>query len=132
MLYGIEERFGHQLRMALMRRYGRVPSAAFVASQFNRLVTTSNGVSGESVRRWIRGVSIPRYEHLSVLTDWLGLDFQEILDKESRSKTERTAPSFVTRFSTLGPEVQERLLAMADSSYSVFASQGYNIRSRCA
>ncbi len=132
MLYRIEQRFGHQLRVALVLRYGRVPSAAFVANQFNRLVTTSNGVSGESVRRWIRGVSIPRYDHLAVLTDWLGLDFQEILDKESRSKTERTAPSFVTRFSALGPEVQERLLAMADSSFSGFTSQGYAVGARSA
>jgi hypothetical protein len=67
-----------------------------------------------------------------VLLKWLGLDFQGILDGELRSKTERTAPSFVTRFSALGPEVQERLLAMADSSYSVFASQGYAVGSRSA
>ncbi len=116
MFLGIEERFGQELRAALARSYGRVPSAQYVANQFNQRITISNGVSGESVRRWIRGVSLPRYDHLAVLTDWLGLDFQGVFDKESRSKAGRKAPSFATRFSALGPELQERLLALAEAS----------------
>ena len=116
MFLGIEERFGQELRAALARSYGRVPSAQYVANQFNQRISASNGVSGESVRRWIRGVSLPRYDHLAVVTDWLGLDFQDVLDKESRSKAERKAPSFATRFSALGPELQERLLALAEAS----------------
>ena len=116
MFLGIEERFGQELRAALARSYGRVPSAQYVANQFNQRISASNGVSGESVRRWIRWVSLPRYDHLAVVTDWLGLDFQDVLDKESRSKAERKAPSFATRFSALGPELQERLLALAEAS----------------
>ena len=132
MCLSIEERFGNELRATLTHRYGRVPSAAFVANRFNQLTTARNGVSGESARRWIRGVSIPRHVHLAVLLNWLGLDFQGIFDGELRSKTERTTPSFVTQFSALGPEVQERLLALVDSSFGIVASQGYAVKLRSA
>jgi hypothetical protein len=67
-----------------------------------------------------------------VLLNWLGLDFQGIFDGELRSKTERTTPSFVTQFSALGPEVQERLLALVDSSFGIVASQGYAVKLRSA
>ena len=56
MQFDIEERFGQELRKALVKRFGKVPSAAFVAIRFNQLETLEKTVSGECVRRWESGV----------------------------------------------------------------------------
>lgn len=121
-MLSIEVRFGEALRTVLRRRYGRLPSAAFVTNQFNRRITGVNGVSGETIRRWIRGMSMPRYDHLEVLGEWLEMDFQELFGLESRSKTVSQTPSLVTRFSALHPELQERLIAVAEASSVFFRS----------
>jgi hypothetical protein len=78
-LLNTQERFSKGLREALRGKYGSVPSAAFVTIQFNRRLNLKNGVSQESVRRWIRGLSMPSYCHLEVLMLWLKLDLAQIL-----------------------------------------------------
>jgi transcriptional regulator with XRE-family HTH domain len=78
-LLAIEEHFSTELISALRARYGKVPSAAFVAAQFNRRVATRNGVSQESVRRWLRGLSMPSYTNLQVIAKWLDLDVESLL-----------------------------------------------------
>ncbi len=112
----IEERFGITLRAALRTRFGRLPSAAFVANQFNLRARTSGSVSGESVRRWMRGISTPRFDHFEILVAWLNLNLYEIFNRELRPKTACDKPSFVTRFSVLRPELQEDLLNLAEAS----------------
>jgi hypothetical protein len=66
--------FGKRLRDALIQRYKRLPSAAFVAIHFNRKLGNSKPVSNESVRRWMRGETMPRHEHMAVLVEWLNID----------------------------------------------------------
>ncbi len=73
------ENFSKQVRESLRRKYGRLPSAAFVSIQFNRLVDKNRQVSGESVRRWMRGQTMPNQHHIQVLATWLGLDINETL-----------------------------------------------------
>ena len=70
----LEHQFGKKLREALIQRYKRLPSAAFVAIHFNRQLGNSKPVSNESVRRWMRGETMPRHEHIGVLVEWLKID----------------------------------------------------------
>lgn len=73
------ELFSRQIRDSLRRKYGRLPSAAFVSIQFNRLADKNRQISGESARRWMRGQTMPNRHHIQVLAAWLGLDLNETL-----------------------------------------------------
>ncbi len=75
----IVERFARQVRDSLRNKYGRLPSAAFVSIHFNRQTGGLRQVSSETVRRWMRGDSMPNQFHFQVMTAWLGLDANEIV-----------------------------------------------------
>lgn len=79
----VEERFAANLREALKARYGRVPSAAFIAIQFNRHNESGKGISQESTRRWLRGLSMPSYQNLQVLALWLGVEVALLIGDSS-------------------------------------------------
>ena len=73
------EAFSARLRERLRKKYGRLPSAAFVAIHFNRQNSLNKPVSQETARRWMRGVSMPNYQHLFVLSTWLAFDVNQIV-----------------------------------------------------
>jgi hypothetical protein len=75
----IKENFSAILRDSLRKRFGRIPSAAVVAREFNLRAYDTSPVSQESARRWLRGVSLPEEERLRVLVNWLNLDFNAAL-----------------------------------------------------
>lgn len=75
----IKENFSALLRDSLRSRFGRIPSAAVVAREFNLRAYDTSPISQESARRWLRGVSLPEEERLRVLVNWLNLDFNEAL-----------------------------------------------------
>jgi hypothetical protein len=79
----IKESFSALLRNSLRARYGRIPSAAVVAREFNLRAYDTSPISQESARRWLRGVSLPEEERLRVLVNWLNLDFNEALKPRS-------------------------------------------------
>ena len=81
----IKENFSALLRDSLRARFGRIPSAAVVAREFNLRAYDTAPVSQESARRWLRGVSLPEEERLRVLVNWLNLDFNEALKTRPRS-----------------------------------------------
>jgi hypothetical protein len=70
----ISDVFSEKLREGLRKRYGRLPSAAFVAIHFNRHSKAEKPISQETMRRWIRGISMPGYQHLFTLSIWLAVD----------------------------------------------------------
>jgi hypothetical protein len=74
----VTEQFGHVFREALKRAYGKLPTAASVARDFNLRCTGTSLVSQESARRWIRGSSIPDPERLVVLSSWLEIDYNAV------------------------------------------------------
>lgn len=76
----IRKKFASQLCGALTRRYKRIPSATFVAIQFNRRFSQHNGITGETARRWMRGQSMPDYGHLQILVQWLQLNIAALFD----------------------------------------------------
>ena len=82
----VTEQFGHVFRGALKEAYGKIPSAAFVAVQFNRRCQGTEAVSQESVRRWIRGFSIPGPDRLWVLSSWLEIDYNSVFQPANLRK----------------------------------------------
>jgi len=88
--------FSAELRESLRNKYGRVPSAAFLAVHFNRYFSEGTPVSQETTRKWIRGVSMPSYIHLKVLIVWLTLDIRRCFDLDDVELTgEDLAPKIV-------------------------------------
>lgn len=55
-----------------------MPSAAVVARDFNFRSPQLSPISQETARRWIRGLSVPEIERLSILATWLKIDVKEI------------------------------------------------------
>jgi len=66
--------FSEALLEGLTRRYKLVPSAAFVAKEYNIRAHSSQFISHESARRWLQGTSLPDLDKLLVLRSWLDLD----------------------------------------------------------
>jgi hypothetical protein len=116
-----KDKFAAHLRSALKSKFGKLPSAPFVARNFNRQIP-GNGVSGETVRRWLRGVSLPRYEHMQILTHWLGLNLDLVLRPGSTVQTveiplpPREASKLEQIIFSLDPRTQEALLNLVSKS----------------
>lgn len=66
--------FSQLLRHALRRRFGKMPSNAVIAREFNLRCHGAKTISQESVRRWLLGATLPEYSHLEVLVRWLDID----------------------------------------------------------
>jgi len=79
----VKENFAGILRDSLRSRYGRVPSAAVLAREFNLRAYDTTPVTGESARRWLRGVCLPEEERLRVLVNWLDLNFNDALTQRA-------------------------------------------------
>ena len=70
--------FSEALLEALIRRYKFVPSAAFIAKEFNIRADSLQSISHESARRWLQGTSLPDIGKLLVLRSWLDLDLNAL------------------------------------------------------
>lgn len=87
----VKENFAALLRNSLKSRYGRLPSAAVLAREFNLRAYDTTPISGESARRWLRGVCLPEEERLRVLVKWLDLDFNKALTSNRNGMGDFTA-----------------------------------------
>jgi len=72
----MKEQFARSLRESLRVRYGKVPSAAVVARDFNLRAYGVAPITQESARRWMRGESFPSPKHLEILISWLGVSLE--------------------------------------------------------
>lgn len=70
----LRDSFASALSAALQHRYQKLPSAAFVAKEFNLRAHSTEPITQESARRWLRGLAIPGIEKLIILRAWLDLD----------------------------------------------------------
>jgi hypothetical protein len=71
----MKDKFSRMLCLALVRHYGRMPSAAVVARDFNlRCTQDVKPITNETSRRWIKGISLPELARLNVLANWINLD----------------------------------------------------------
>lgn len=70
--------FAAAIIKALEQRYHRLPSAAFVAKEFNLRAAHIEPIAQETARRWLRGLAVPGLDKLIVLRIWLDLDLNLI------------------------------------------------------
>ncbi len=84
----MKEQFARSLRESLQERYGKVPSAAVVARDFNLRAYGVAPITQESARRWMRGECFPKSEYLEILISWLGVSLDAVvLTPEKRVHT---------------------------------------------
>jgi len=74
----LQESFSLALTNALLLRYHEIPSAAFLAREFNLRAHYSELITQESARRWLKGLAIPKFDKLLILRAWLDLDLNAL------------------------------------------------------
>lgn len=70
----MKQEFAKELALRLVEHYGRIPSAAVLARDFNLKNRQFDPISQETARRWIRGISLPELDRLKTLVDWLNIE----------------------------------------------------------
>ncbi len=69
----VKQAFSIELVEGLKRAYGgHLPSMAKVARDFSLKSPHLPHISSETIRKWIRGESLPHIARMQVLIDWLG------------------------------------------------------------
>jgi hypothetical protein len=104
--------FGKELCKRLVDHYGRMPSAAVVARDFNFRSPHLAPISQETARRWIRGLSVPEIERLSILATWLKIDVKEIF--QSSTQEHPQGSGMINRPFPLGESQTSSGLSSAD------------------
>lgn len=74
----LRQAFALAFKNGLLMRFKEVPSAAFIAKEFNLRTRDQDSISQESARRWLRGLAIPEFDKLLVLRSWLNLDLNAL------------------------------------------------------
>ena len=82
---GMKEQFARSLRESLRVRYGKLPSAAVLAREFNLRADGVSPITQESARRWMRGEAFPRPEYLEILLSWLGVSLDAAIFTPEKS-----------------------------------------------
>jgi len=75
----VTQRFATALKLGLLEKFGKVPSTSVIADCFNQQASGVKGISRETARRWLRGLSYPETDRLQLLLEWLGLNPADIL-----------------------------------------------------
>lgn len=75
----MKEQFACSLRESLKARYGKLPSAAVLARDFNLRAYGVSPITQESARRWMRGECFPKSEYLEILINWLGVSLDAVV-----------------------------------------------------
>ena len=74
----LQESFALALANALLTRYREVPSASFLAKEFNLRASHCEPITHETARRWLKGLAIPKFDKLLLLRSWLDLDLNAL------------------------------------------------------
>ena len=67
-------KFAEILNRALIKKYKKVPSGAFLSNQFNLRAEGTTTITAETARKWVKGLSVPEIDRFKVLIKWLELD----------------------------------------------------------
>lgn len=73
------KRFSKAFTEGLYKKFSKVPSTSMIADAFNQQAIGVKGISRETARRWLRGISYPETDRLQLLVDWLELNPADIL-----------------------------------------------------
>ena len=104
--------FSEQLNEHLIKKYGSVPSAAALATQFNLRAHGTKTITREAARKWLRGLAMPEISKMTVLVDWLSLDINKIF----QSSTEPTLSIPELKVSIQPKELQDLHTVLSDSA----------------
>lgn len=74
----IQAIFSKCLAERLLERYHKIPSAAFIAKEFNLRAFDVEPISQESARKWLRGLAVPELNKLFILQSWLQIDLNAL------------------------------------------------------
>jgi transcriptional regulator with XRE-family HTH domain len=55
-----------------------MPSAGFIAKEYNLYAYNTGPVSRETIRKWLNGINFPTLDKLIFLRQWLDLDMNEL------------------------------------------------------
>ena len=120
----MKQQFAKELNRQLLEYYGRIPSAAVLARDFNLRAANVPQISQETARRWIRGLSIPELDKLQILVDWLSLDTNFMRSNENnlngsnnkqRARTNPSEAALLEVFRETDTRGKQMLLSMANT-----------------
>lgn len=78
----VKKAFSIKFAQSLKGAYGgRMPSIATVARDFSLKSPHLPHISNESIRKWLRGETLPHISRMQVLIDWLGPEISDPFDK---------------------------------------------------
>ena len=140
----MKEQFARSLRESLRVRYGKLPSAAIVARDFNLRAYGVSPITQESARRWMRGMCFPKHEYLEILLSWLGVSLDAaILTPEKRAHAPhslemggglgyitpmKSAEERMTRlFITINPEQKKEVMELIETCFLNKAGGGKDL-----
>ena len=73
-------KFAEVLNRALIKKFKKVPSGAFLSNQFNLRAEGTTTITAETARKWVKGLSVPEIDRFKVLIKWLELDVDSIFN----------------------------------------------------
>ena len=74
----LHESFALALANCLLARYRKIPSASFLAKEFNLRARHCEPITQETARRWLKAMAIPKFDKLLLLRSWLDLDLNAL------------------------------------------------------
>ena len=80
----IANEFSELLNKCLIKKYKKIPSANFVANQFNFRANGTSTITAETARKWLRGKAVPEIDRFIVLIDWLEFHPGQIFGIENK------------------------------------------------
>lgn len=81
----IRSRFPLYFRESLLKKYHKIPSASWIAQQFNKQNDSSYHITGETVRKWLNGKSLPSPKNIATIIEWLDIDYNSIFQSPQSS-----------------------------------------------
>lgn len=112
----MKDQFSKTLARYLLDYYGRIPSAAILARDFNlRSHNQIAPISAETARRWIRGVSMPEMEKLAILAEWLHMEVGFLRQTEASPAARGDSTSHVGLGRSLNPVEQALIQAFRET-----------------
>lgn len=111
----VKAAFANRLTECLRNAYrGQLPSIAVIARDFSLKSPHLPHVSGETIRKWLRGESLPHVSRMQVLIDWLGPEIASPFEHYGRAVAYQTNQHNSNTYEPLTNNISE-LLAIAST-----------------
>lgn len=112
----VKSAFASRLADCLRRAYkGHLPSIVVIARDFSLRSPHLPHVSGETVRKWLRGENLPHVSRMQVLIDWLGPEIAAPFEQHSQALQHLKSSSEAAQDRTGQVNDTSELLAVARS-----------------